>query len=412
VTVASDWIHKPPAGEPPTHCINIGFTSSGLAALGVAPEHLASFPADFREGARARAASVGDTGRNAPEHWIEELQEDRHDDAHVVLSVYAIDDEVLRKTTTELLEIAAREGAATTIYERDARALYDDDERAGIVHFGYRDGLSQPTIEGVPDYRPADAVRIRDPLAPVPAGDFLVGHPSQRGSFDELPQPPKLARNGSYAAFRIAAQDVAGFERFLAEQADTPEGREMLAAKICGRWRSTGVPLVMAPDAEPHDVPTADLNAFDFAGEHPDPAGLRCPLGSHIRRSNPRRQPDAPGDPQMRRIIRRGMPYGRPYDPENPDDGEERGLVGMFICGNLTEQFEFVMRLWINNGAVSGGVTRDPLTGNIDDAHAQFTAPGDPPLQIDGLPRFVTTRGALYLFLPSMTALQYLAELP
>ncbi len=410
VTVAADWIHKPPEGVAPTHCINIGFTHGGLAALGVAPSHLESFPEDFREGALRRADRVGDTGANDPQHWIEQLRPANHAQVHVVLSLYAVDDGALAEKRAVLLDSLAADGAATRLYERDASALYDDERREGVVHFGYRDGLSQPTIEGVPDYRPADAERIRDPLAPVPPGDFVLGLPSRREGFDEVPEPPELARNGSYAAFRILEQDVVGFERLLQAQADTPEGRELLAARLCGRWRS-GAPLVMAPDADPGELPTADLNAFDFAAEHPDPAGRLCPLQSHIRRANPRRQPRVPGDPDLRRIIRRGLPYGKRYDPTNPDLDEERGLVALFICGNLAEQFEFTMRMWINNGAASmAGVTRDPLTGNIDAAHARFSAPGDPPVKLD-LPRFVTTRGGLYLFLPGMKALDYLASL-
>ena len=406
VTVASHWDAKPPADVKPSYAVNIGLTFSGLAKVGVAAEHLATFPEDFRQGAAARARAVVDTGANDPHEWIEALRPPNHDGVHAVVSVYAIDDDVLRETTATLLADAGR--AATLIYERSARALFDDEGRAGFVHFGYSDGLSQPTIEGVPDY----AERIFDPLPAMPAGDFIVGLPGQRGTFDRVPEPLALAHNGSYSAFRILAQDVAGFERFLAEQAGTPEGRELLAARICGRWRS-GAPLVMSPDADPGATPRSELNAFDFATRFPDPAGLRCPLQSHIRRANPRRQPGVPGDPLMHRIIRRGMPYGEPYDPQNPDPDEERGLVGHFICGNLDQQFEFLMRLWINSGAASqAGVSRDPLTGNIDATHAEFSAPGDPPVHVTGLPRFVTTRGGLYLFLPSMTALRYLADLP
>jgi Dyp-type peroxidase family len=405
VTVAADWIHKPPAGVPPKYCVNIAFTFSGLETVGVAAGHLETFPDDFRQGAVERAPKASDTGPNDPRNWIEALRAEHHAKVHVVLSVFAVDDAVLRDTRSELL--AGAGAAVTLIFERSASTLYDDDGRAGIVHFGYRDGLSQPTIAGTPDYRPEDAERIRDPLAPLPAGDFLLGPPGRRGKVDRTPSPRVLARNGTYAAFRILEQDVVGFERFLAEQANSSAERELLAAKLCGRWRS-GTPLVMAPDADA-EVPTANLNGFDFADEYPDPAGRRCPLQSHIRRTNPRRDKFAPGDSSLRRIIRRGMPYGPRYDPTQPDPGAERGLVGLFICGNLTEQYEFVMRLWINDGDVAGGHTRDPLTGNIDAAHDDFTAPGDPPVRIDGLPRFVTTRGGLYLFLPGRKALQHLA---
>jgi deferrochelatase/peroxidase EfeB len=410
VTVAADWEDKPPIGEQPSHCVNIGLTCSGLRALGVPAGALETFPQEFCDGAVLRAAHVGDTGASDPARWIGPLTPERHDSVHAVLSLYALDDEILDDLTAQLRARAARDGAAVELACRDASALWDDDRRSGFVHFGYRDGLSQPTIDGVS--RPAGD-GIRDPLAPVPPGDFVLGHPSQREGCYRVPEPAALGRNGSFAALRILEQDVQGFERFLSAASDgTDEGRELLAARLCGRWRS-GVPLVMSPasgSAQP-EIPESELNAFDFATEHPDAEGRLCPLGSHIRRVNPRRQPGTPGgDAEKRRLIRRGLPYGPPYDPAHPGDGHERGLIGLFICVSLRDQFEFVMRKWINDGSGAGGLgrTRDPLTGN-NDPTGEFTAAGTPP--VTELPSFVTTRGGAYCFLPSMTALRYLAEL-
>jgi Dyp-type peroxidase family len=415
VTVAADWENKPPKGEQPTHCVNIGLTYGGLHALGVPAGSLRTFPQDFREGAVQRAGKVGDIGANDPATWIEQLNADNHDDVHVVLSLYALDDDILEDLTAQLRARAARDGAANELLCRDASALWDDEKRSGSVHFGYRDGLSQPTIAGVSR---ETGNGIRDLLAPVPPGDFLLGHPSQREGCYSVPEPAALGRNGSFAAFRILEQDVQAFERFLGAASDnTDEGRELLAARLCGRWRN-GVPLVMSPtsDAPEPEIPERDLNAFDFATEHPDPDGRLCPLGSHIRRANPRRQPGTPGgDAEKRRLIRRGLPYGPPYDPAHPDPDRhkpERGLIGLFICVSLRDQFEFVMRKWLNDGSVAGGLgrTKDPLTGNNSPA-GEFTAPATPPVNVTALPNFVTTRGGAYCFLPSMTALRYLAEL-
>jgi hypothetical protein len=50
--------------------ITLAFTWNGLRALGVDEESLATFPDEFREGMAARADILGDTGRNAPEHWV------------------------------------------------------------------------------------------------------------------------------------------------------------------------------------------------------------------------------------------------------------------------------------------------------------------------------------------------------
>lgn len=406
VTVAADWTSKPPVGVPPDSCVNIALTYSGLRALGLSDDALASFPDEFREGAVARAGVVGDTGANDPQQWIEPLRPDNHDAVHVVLSLFARTGPGLEELTSDVRARVTRAGAARELVALDAGALYDDEARAGYVHFGYRDGLSQPAIDGVPQKE-----RPRDPLDPVPPGDFLLGHASRRPGYTyPVPAPAELGRNGSFAAFRIIEQDVRGFEDFLTSASDGSEhGRELLAARLCGRWRN-GVPLVVSPDSAA-PIAAGELNMFDYATVHPDPDGARCPLGSHIRRANPRRGPVAGGGGDKRRLIRRGMPYGSPYDPARPDDGVARGLVGMFICVSLRDQFEFVMGKWINDGVFARGLgrTKDPLTGN-NDPSGTFTAPGTP-LESVTLSRFTTTRGGAYCFLPSMTGLRYLAAL-
>ncbi|MCA1697189.1 MAG: hypothetical protein LC749_22115, partial [Actinobacteria bacterium] len=43
--------------------------------------------------------------------------------------------------------------------------------RGDAAHFGYRDGLSQPTIDGVP------LAGLPDHLPRAPVGEFLLGYP-------------------------------------------------------------------------------------------------------------------------------------------------------------------------------------------------------------------------------------------
>jgi hypothetical protein len=110
------------------------------------------------------------------------------------------------------------------------------------------------------------------------------------------------------------------------------------------------------------------------------------------------------------------MPYGPPYDPANPHDGIERGLLGVFIGVSLRDQFEFLMREWINDGTFAPGLGRskDPLAGDHADAGGRFVIPaggGAPARVVTGFSRFVTTRGSAYCFLPSLAALRYLAAL-
>jgi Dyp-type peroxidase family len=417
ITVAADWRAKPPvwrrradpadSGERATHCVNIGFTFEGLRRLGLEPESLASFPAEFQEGAVQRAHSIYETGPSAPERWRESL---RSGSAHAIVSLYADTPDELDDVTDE---ISGRAGMTVTkIDQFDAQRLNGTD----VEHFGYVDGLSQPTIAGAP------TAGIKDPFAPVPAGEFVLGQPTQRNRpWDPVPAPDTLGRNGSFAAFRVMAQDVEAFEEFLTTEAERAGiERELLAAKLCGRWRN-GEPLVMrphraAPAATP--IPRENLNAFDYEAtrEFPwsDQEGLLCPRGAHIRRTFPRSQrviDDFRG--LQRRIVRRGMPYGRAYDPDHPTD-EERGIVGLFICASLKNQFEYIMRHWVNDGQFTGGRlgrSKDPMTGANDPSDSRFVAPGTPRVETQGFPRFVTTRGCAYLFLPSMTALQHIARL-
>src|SRR5271154_6718782 len=50
--------------------VTAAFTWNGLRALGLDEDSLASFPEEFKQGMAARAETLGDTGANAPEHWV------------------------------------------------------------------------------------------------------------------------------------------------------------------------------------------------------------------------------------------------------------------------------------------------------------------------------------------------------
>lgn len=398
VTVAADWIDKPPvAGEPPTRCVNIGLTFAGLQALGLPADSLQSFPPEFRAGAAARASAQARLG-DPPDDW--DAPFDATDELHVVLMAFAVDDAELRLLYGELLERIGR-GGAVVLATREAATLSDDPEQRGLVHFGYRDGLSQPTVDGFP------RSGLSDPLEPVAPGQFLLGHPkSARGGMHPVPQPAALGMNGSFAAFGVIEQDVAAFEAFLDERSGgTEAGRELLAARLCGRWRN-GMPLVLSPDGDDPPPPPTEWSMFDYAETG---AGPRCPLGAHVRRANPRRAL-VPGDASLHRLIRRGMPYGPPFVP-GAADGVHRGLVGLFVCASIEHQYEFVLTEWINAPRFADlDGERDPIAGRADPATDQFsTVAGEAPLT--GIASFVRNRGTAYCFLPSMTALRHLAQL-
>jgi deferrochelatase/peroxidase EfeB len=193
-----------------------------------------------------------------------------------------------------------------------------------------------------------------------------------------------------------------------------------------GRWRS-GAPLELAP-ADDSAIPSDRLNWFLFAGAasgqlQSDPQGAICPIGAHIRRGNPRDQTVAGGSSQASRILRHNLPYGPAFNPKQPDDGIERGLVGYFINASFSVQFELLMSQWMNtNGFTSGCISgADALIGYNQPSSSVFSAPtldkpGRPqqcsalaPVKIISFSQFVATRGSAYCFFPSIPALLYIA---
>jgi hypothetical protein len=57
------------AGPLDSRWVTIGFTWTGLRALGVPEASLATFPEEFRQGMAARAEILGTTGTNHSDHW-------------------------------------------------------------------------------------------------------------------------------------------------------------------------------------------------------------------------------------------------------------------------------------------------------------------------------------------------------
>ncbi|HEY0781933.1 MAG TPA: peroxidase [Thermoanaerobaculia bacterium] len=421
ITTAERWTKE----SKPECFVNVAFTSAGLAALGLPAAQLATFDAAFQRGATApaSAAAVGDQGESAPANWIGGLANGTR--VHVLLSLWVTDDPAVLEAVSARLR-AAFAGGLSELSAHDAHALPDNK-----VHFGYRDSIAQPTVKGAPPRKHP----IPDDQDPVETGEFLLGYKNQSGGRYQV-QPTELSTNSSYAAFRILEQDVVGFESFL--EAYAAPGKidpEMLAAKVCGRWRN-GNPLVLEPDAPGQPLPLEQLNDFTYVnGSDPtkdDTLGLRCPIGSHIRRNNPRNEEIIGSDSAHHRIIRRAMPYGPEYDPAHPV-AVPRGLVGYFINGSLTNQFEFLSSQWnllsdfVKSAYGPGGFDagnahfnisgQDLFLGVNDPASSSFTLAalgkkGSNNTLLKGFSRYITTRGGAYCFFPSITGLRYLAALP
>jgi Dyp-type peroxidase family len=378
----------------PDTWVSMALTYRGLEVLGVPADTLASFAWEFRQGMRARASALGDTGESAPEHWESPLGTDA---VHVVIVAVAPDQRRLDEQLARARAVYETLGGIDVVWQQDGRSL-----ASGKELFGFKDGIGLPPIEGV-----AAAGGVEPPLK---AGEFVLGYTDETGALPPMPQPEILGRNGTYVAFRKLHQRVAAFRRYLKENAKSPEDEELLAAKMMGRWRS-GAPLALCPE---HDVPAigSDAGRNNDFGYGDDRVGYKTPPGCHIRRANPRDSAVA-GIPRLHRMIRRGMLYG-PELPEGvlDDDGIDRGLMFTFVGAHLGRQFEFVQSEWLNGGEfLSLGDRKDPIAGAADGSDS-FSIPKRPIARcVRGLSRFVVTRGGEYGFMPGLRALRWLAEL-
>jgi Dyp-type peroxidase family len=268
-------------------------------------------------------------------------------------------------------------------------------------HFGYRDRLSEPQIEG------SGTQPTPGSGAPVKAGEFILGHADESGEVVPLPKPEVLTRNGTFMAYRRLQEHVGAFRDFLRQHGGpTAEGQELIAAKLMGRWRS-GAPLILAPEKDDPALGADYQRNNNFNYGKMDPQGYAIPLGAHIRRMNPR---DTASYMQRRRMIRRGATYGPPLPEGAPEDGVDRGIAAFILCASLVRQFEFAQNVWINDPNFHElGNERDPLIGNQDGTF-DMTIPKRPiRKKITGLPAFTTLTGGAYFFLPGLKALRYLA---
>ncbi|MBZ9791616.1 hypothetical protein K9B32_16040 [Rhizobium sp. 3T7] len=186
----------------------------------------------------------------------------------------------------------------------------------------------------------------------------------------------------------------------------------MLAAKMMGRWRS-GAPLALTPNNDDAGLAKDPGRNNDFAYNDDDPDGRKTPLGSHIRRVNPRDGlEETLTDIRLHRVLRRGFSYG-PELPEDTfnDDGVDRGIMLAIINADPGRQFEFVQAQWINDGDfVSQGERTDPIAGRRNHAD-DFQFPAKPVRRrIAGLPDFTTVKGGEHVFLPGIAGLKWLTR--
>lgn len=406
--------------ERPSTWLNIGFTHAGLKALGLSDAFLKFMPEAFVQGPAhpKRAQTVGDIGKNQPQGWdLGGPGQPWH--VWIGLSGYRSRRDQFAVAVADLTA-AFKQHQFRVLWSEQAERLEGRSE-----HFGFEDGIAQPVIAGIQSRRNRDfqpEARIGEFLLGEQYEDIYGGH-----SLGELPSV--LCQNGSFMALRVMAQDAKAFDDMVnAAALATGLAADDMAAKLMGRHRS-GEPLV--PTFPPPKVNTSDLarrynrNSFDYAhsGLHPsthgehgldDQNGMGCPIGSHVRRMNPRSALVA-GCPYSRRLIRRGLTYGTRWE-RGRNDTDPRGLVGLFFCADLERQYEFILGQWGNGDHAAPNIagTQDPIIGNhaLGGGFRFKTRDSQGRQQEHEVPvqQVVHTRGSLYLLVPGLNALRWLSQ--
>jgi len=386
--------------RPASAWMSIAISYAGLEALGVPQNSLESFPEAFRVGMAARSRELRDEGVNDPKNWEPLFGKGQ---IHIGLNAFSDSEEKWRRVVAIARQQCEGLSGLSVLAVQDFGAQPDD-----LNSLGYKDGIDQPAIEG------SGVEPLPGQGRPIKAGEFILGYPGEAGVPLPMPQPDILGRNGTFVGFRKYQSRVGAFNRFLRANASTEAERELIAAKLVGRWRS-GAPLTLAPDAD-NPALGADPqrnNNFDYAR---DPQGRQVPFGSHIRRMNPRdTQLTRLTDVNIHRVIRRGTTFGAPYDSNalsEQDDQVPRGAIFLFISAKAMATMEFLQQEWINEGNFIGiGEERDPIIGRQEQG-AIFTIPKEPiRRRMHGIETFNVLRGGEYFFMPSISALNWLANL-
>ena len=416
-----------------TFALQIAFTYQGIMLMLNEIKFTQPFSREFSDGmiTDVRKKILGDLYLNDPAKW--DWGANKNEEIHAVLMLYAKDENELNLQYQKIENEFSARGIKEIIKLNTSGQNTDHKE-----HFGFVDGVSQPLIKGFEKKESITNATAtpQEEFNNIMPGEFILGYENE---YKKTPFSPTYAdgnsnvdigKNGSYMVFRQLEQDVKGFWNFVKDTATgdphfKPGDEIYIASKMYGRFPN-GNPLTLKNN--PSDDPLDKNEINNFLYKKNDPDGFGCPVGSHIRKTNPRDGIDTDAVVSIEvakrhRILRRGRSYGEPLDAGmNPEkmmastNKDKRGLY--FICfnANIARQFEFIQQAWANNPKFDGlDYDIDPIIGytyhDKEEKLGTFTIQACPVRKkVNNIPQFVFVKGGAYFFMPGIAALKFIAS--
>lgn len=430
--------------------VNIGFGNKLLKKFNADVE---SIDPAYKRGLAAGSFSLGDPKDSADEgnknNWVVGKN---GREADLFLITASDKKEILEENVEELKNAAAR-FQIQILYSEIGERLEGD-----IEHFGFNDGASQPEARGYIDENQTlltkrlivsgnegpDSAEFSAPgKLLLWTGQFVFGYPKQSPSHFRNPIEPseieksEFLKNGSFLVFRRLKQKVREFydeTKILYDELINAGNFEDITydeflARLVGRYKD-GTPVVF----DGQNISNSYISNFNFKSAtgdfiladatfvpsvEADPSGLKCPMFAHIRKVNPRdvaTDQGAETNTATFRVLRRGIPFGKPYNHENPDDpvnSENRGLFFMSYQTSILNQFERLVTRWMNKDSRPEARTgHDILVGQNNEEGennvrwCMFTNAAGHGKRLETTKPFVIPTGGGYFFCPSLKTLK------
>lgn len=373
-------------------------SAEGYKYLGFDVDRFEDNDETFREGMKHKdfdlLGRIVDTNNKDPEpsEWEAGFQGVAH-----AMILLAHDDHNTLKAAADIIMVDDVADFARVLAAEYGEVLRNDTIQANgkgqpIEHFGYVDGRSIPVfLKGDMEKEEAAGTDQWDPAANLSLLLIADPHTDVEDSF------------GSYFVFRKLEQNVEAFNLGVADLASKLGIDQALAGAFCvGRFKD-GTPVTLQD--------TGGLGAVNnFEYKSADRPGNKCPAHAHIRKVNPRGTTPFTSreNERKRRIVRRGIPYGKANSQSPPREGI--GLLFMCYQSDINEQFEFIQRTWADNpnfprNLIIPETGDDPLIGQDTNRSAAQNWPrawGNSGRKRVNFGGYITLKGGEYFFAPSI----------